>query len=86
MTYFPLTKQQQEWQERTTDIAARELAPRAEQTDKTGQYPQESPDALKRNCSRLRGSMSFLTTGDRRARYGTVAVNRVRPLKSEQLL
>ncbi len=29
--------------------------------------------------------MGFLTIGDRRARYGTVAVNRVRPLKSEQL-
>ena len=33
MTYFPLTRQQQEWQERTADIAARELAPWAEHTD-----------------------------------------------------
>jgi len=48
MTYFPLTKQQQEWQERTADIAARELAPRAEHTDRNAQYPQESLDALKR--------------------------------------
>ncbi len=29
--------------------------------------------------------MGFLTTGDWLAKYGTVAVNRVRPLKSEQL-
>ena len=48
MNYFPLTKEQQEWQERARDLAARELAPRAEETDNTGQYPQESLDALKR--------------------------------------
>ncbi|MFQ6027913.1 MAG: acyl-CoA dehydrogenase family protein [Dehalococcoidia bacterium] len=48
MAYFPLTKQQQEWQERAADIAARELAPRAEATDHTGQYPEEGLDALKR--------------------------------------
>lgn len=48
MNYFPLTKAQQEWQERAADIAARELAPRAENTDKTGQYPQEGLDALKK--------------------------------------
>ena len=48
MNYFPLTKQQQEWQERVADIAARELAPRAEETDRKAQYPQESLDALKR--------------------------------------
>ena len=55
MTYFPLTKQQQEWQERAADIAARELAPRAEQVEKTGTYPQESLDALKRDgLSRFR--------------------------------
>ena len=47
MTYFPLTKQQQEWQERVADIAARELAPRAEAVDRNSQYPQESLDALK---------------------------------------
>ena len=48
MNYFPLTKQQQEWQERAREIAARELAPRAEETDQKDQYPQESLDALKR--------------------------------------
>ena len=48
VNYFPLTKQQQEWQERAADIAARELAPRAEETDQKAQYPQASLDALKR--------------------------------------
>lgn len=48
MSYFPLTKQQQEWKERTADIAARELAPQAETTDREGRYPQECLDALKR--------------------------------------
>lgn len=48
MNYFPLTKQQQEWQKRAADIAARELALRAEETDLKAQYPQESLDALKR--------------------------------------
>ncbi|MBM3941565.1 MAG: acyl-CoA dehydrogenase [SAR202 cluster bacterium] len=48
MNYFPLTKQQQDWQERAREIAARELAPRAEQTDRTSQYPQVALDALKR--------------------------------------
>ena len=48
MTYFPLTKKQQEWRERTEEIASRELAPRAEETDRLGRYPAESLDALKR--------------------------------------
>jgi len=48
MNYFPLTKQQHEWQERAREIAARELAPRAEETDQKAQYPQESLDPLKR--------------------------------------
>ena len=47
MTYFPLTKQQQEWQERVADTAARELAPRAAEVDRESRYPQESLDALK---------------------------------------
>ena len=47
MTYFPLTRQQQEWQERVADTAARELAPRAVEVDREGRYPQESLDALK---------------------------------------
>ncbi len=48
MTYFPLTKEQQEWKERAAEIAAKELAPRAEETDKLGRYPAESLDALRR--------------------------------------
>jgi alkylation response protein AidB-like acyl-CoA dehydrogenase len=48
MTYFPLTRAQHEWQERTAEIAQRELAPRAATTDHTGQYPQESLEALQR--------------------------------------
>ena len=47
MTYFPLTKAQREWQERAAEIAQRELAPRAADTDQTGQYPQESLEALR---------------------------------------
>jgi alkylation response protein AidB-like acyl-CoA dehydrogenase len=48
MSYFPLTKQQQEWQERAADIAARELAPRAEETDGKARYPQEALNTLQR--------------------------------------
>ena len=48
MNYFPLTRSQQEWQARAAEIAARELAPRSEHTDRTGQYPQESLDALRK--------------------------------------
>ncbi len=48
MNYFPLTKSQQDWHDRAADIAQRELAPRAEQTDRGAQYPQESLDALKK--------------------------------------
>ncbi len=48
MAYFPLTKHQQEWQERARELAARELAPRAAETDRLGRYPTESLDALKR--------------------------------------
>ena len=48
MTYFPLTKAQREWQEQAADIAQRELAPRAADTDQTGQYPTASLEALQR--------------------------------------
>src|SRR5262252_10457367 len=48
MTYFPLTKTQREWQERIADLAQREVAPRAAETDRTGQYPQESLETLQR--------------------------------------
>ncbi len=47
MTYFPLTKEQQDWKDRAADIARRELAPRAEDTDRKSRYPQDSLDALK---------------------------------------
>lgn len=47
MNYFPLTKSQQDWKDRAAEIAQRELAPRAEQTDQNSQYPQESLDVLK---------------------------------------
>ena len=46
MAYFPLTKNQQDWQERAGEIAANELAPRAEETDRLGRFPTESLDAL----------------------------------------
>lgn len=47
MSYFPLTRQQQEWKERATDIAAREIGPRAAETDRQARYPQDPLDALK---------------------------------------
>ena len=48
MAYFPLTKQQQYWQERASEIAANELAPWAEETDRLGRFPTESLDALRK--------------------------------------
>lgn len=48
MSYFPLTKHQLDWQERARDIAARELAHRAEETDRLGQFPTDSLEALKK--------------------------------------
>ncbi|HZO28745.1 MAG TPA: acyl-CoA dehydrogenase family protein [Chloroflexota bacterium] len=47
MTYFPLTAAQIEWKDRVTEITAREIGPLAAETDRTGQYPQRSLDALK---------------------------------------
>ena len=47
MSYFPLTKEQQDWKDRAAEIAEKELAPRAEQTDRERKYPQESLDALR---------------------------------------
>jgi alkylation response protein AidB-like acyl-CoA dehydrogenase len=46
MNYFPLTDQQQEWKDRTADIAAREIGPHAAECDRLAQYPQASLDAL----------------------------------------
>lgn len=47
MNYFPLTAQQQEWKERVTDLAVREIGPRAAEYDRLARYPQESLDALR---------------------------------------
>jgi len=47
MGYFPFTEEQVSLKERAAEVAARALAPRAEQTDRTGTYPQESLDALR---------------------------------------
>jgi isovaleryl-CoA dehydrogenase len=47
MNYFPLTNQQQEWKERTAEIAQRHIGPRAEYYDRNGEFPQESLNALR---------------------------------------
>lgn len=47
MTYFPLNAAQIEWKDRVTEITVREIGPLAEETDRAGQYPQRSLDALK---------------------------------------
>jgi isovaleryl-CoA dehydrogenase len=47
MNYFPLTKTQEEWQERVAELAAREIGPRAAEYDRQGQYPQASLEALR---------------------------------------
>ena len=47
MSYFPLTQEQQSWKDRAGEIAEKELAPRAEQTDRERKYPSEALDALK---------------------------------------
>jgi alkylation response protein AidB-like acyl-CoA dehydrogenase len=47
MSYFPLTAEQQEWKDRAADLASRELAPRAEATDRERRYPAEALDALR---------------------------------------
>ena len=48
MAYFPLTKHQQGWQDRASEIAANDLAPHAEETDRLGQFPTESLEALRK--------------------------------------
>ncbi len=47
MNYFPLSKNQQQWQERTRELAEKEIGPRAAAYDKNAQYPKESLDALR---------------------------------------
>lgn len=46
--FFPLTNEQQEWAARAADIAQRELAPRAAEIDRTGTFPSEGLEVLKR--------------------------------------
>lgn len=46
--FFPLTNEQQEWADRAADIARRELAPRAAEIDRTGTFPSEGLEILKR--------------------------------------
>ena len=47
MNYYPLTKDQQEWKDRTTEIAEREIGPRAANYDANAEFPQESLNALR---------------------------------------
>src|SRR3954449_232895 len=47
MPYFPLTKAQQEWLERSEALAADVLAPNAAGTDRTGTFPRAQLDALR---------------------------------------
>ncbi len=47
MNYFPLTKSQQEWQERVADLASKQIGPKAAEYDAKSEYPRESLDALK---------------------------------------
>jgi len=46
--FFPLTSKQQEWVARAAELAQRELAPRAAETDRTGTFPSQGLEALKR--------------------------------------
>ena len=47
MNYFPLTNDQQEWKDRTAEIAQREIGPRAADYDRNAEFPQESLNALR---------------------------------------
>src|SRR4029450_3654306 len=47
MNYFPLTTVQQAWQERTAELSAREIGPRAAENDRTAQFPQASLSGLR---------------------------------------
>ena len=47
MTFFPLTDEQQEWKARAAQLAEKELAPRAEETDRDSKYPQVQLNALR---------------------------------------
>ena len=47
MNYFPLTNEQQEWKDRTAEIAERDIGPRAAGYDQNREFPQESLNALR---------------------------------------
>ena len=47
MNYFPLTPIQQEWKERTTELSARVIGPRAAEYDRNAVFPRESLHALR---------------------------------------
>jgi len=47
MNYFPLTKSQQEWQERIADLASKQIGPRAAEYDAKAEFPRESLEALR---------------------------------------
>ena len=47
MNYYPLTKDQQEWKDRTAEIAERDIGPRAATYDANAEFPQESLNALR---------------------------------------
>ncbi len=47
MNYFPLTNDQQEWKDRTTAIAERDIGPRAAEYDRKAEFPRESLDSLR---------------------------------------
>ena len=47
MTYFPLTSDQQDWKEKTTQIAERDIGPRAAEYDSKREFPRESLEALR---------------------------------------
>lgn len=47
MNYFPLTDEQQQWKDRATDIAEKEVGPRAADYDRESRYPRESLDAIR---------------------------------------
>jgi alkylation response protein AidB-like acyl-CoA dehydrogenase len=47
MNYFPLTPDQQAWQERTAEISARDIGPRAAEYDRQAAFPHASLHALR---------------------------------------
>ena len=47
MNYFSLTSDQQEWKERTAEIAERDIGPRAAEYDRNKEFPRESLNALR---------------------------------------